>query len=69
MREQLNRLVDEMLTKGILYDDARREIEKRFITRALARSNGNLGRAAALLGIHRNTLTRKIAAYRLKRTG
>ena len=69
MREQLNRLVDEMLTKGILYDDARREIEKRFITRALARSNGNLRRAASLLGIHRNTLTRKIAAYRLKRTG
>ncbi|SVA40210.1 uncharacterized protein METZ01_LOCUS93064, partial [marine metagenome] len=69
VREQLNRLVDEMLTKGILYDDARREIEKRFITRALARSNGNLGRAASLLGIHRNTLTRKIAAYRLKRTG
>ena len=69
MREQLNRLVDEMLTKGILYDDARREIEKRFITRALARSNGNLGRAASLLGIHRNTLTRKIASYRLKRTG
>jgi len=69
VREQLNRLVDEMLTKGILYDDARREIEKRFITRALARSNGNLGRAASLLGIHRNTLSRKIAAYRLKRTG
>lgn len=67
MREQLNRLVDEMLTKGILYDDARREIEKRFITHALARSNGNLGRAASLLGIHRNTLTRKIATYRLKR--
>ncbi len=69
MREQLNRLVDEMLTKGILYDDARREIEKRFITSALTRSNGNLGRAATLLGMHRNTLTRKIAAYRLKRTG
>ena len=69
MREQLNRLIDEMLTKGILYDDARREIERRFISRALARSNGNLGRAAELLGIHRNTLRRKVAAYRLKRTG
>ena len=69
MRDQLNRLVDEMLTKGILYDDARREIEKRFISRALARSRGNLGRAADLLGIHRNTLSRKVAAYRLKRTG
>ena len=68
MREQLNRLIDEMLTKGILYDDARREIERRFISRALARSNGNLGRAADLLGIHRNTLRRKVAVYRLKRT-
>jgi len=69
VREQLNHLVDEMLTKGILYDDARREIEKRFISRALHKSNGNLGQAAGLLGIHRNTLTRKIATYRLKRTG
>ena len=67
MREQLNRLVDEMLTKGIRYDDARREIEKRFITSALNRSYGNLGRAADLLGIHRNTLSRKITAYRLKK--
>ncbi len=69
MREQLDRMIDEMLTKGILYEDARREIERRFITRALKRSKGNLGRAADLLGIHRNTLRRKVAAYKLKRTG
>ncbi len=69
MRDQLDRLVDEMLRKGILYDDARQAIERRFITRALSRSEGNLGQAADLLGIHRNTLTRKMAAYRLKRTG
>lgn len=67
MKEQLDELIDEMLTKGILYDDAKREIERRFISRALARSGGNLGRAAGLLGIHRNTLTRKITTYRLKR--
>ena len=69
MREQLDQLIDEMLTKGILYEDARREIERRFITRALSRSKGNLGRAAELLGIHRNTLSRKITSHRLKRTG
>ena len=69
MREQLDKLIDEMLTKGILYDDARRVIERRFISRALTRSKGNLGRAADLLGIHRNTLSRKVSAYRLKRTG
>ena len=68
MREQLDKLVDEMFTKGVLYEDARQEFERRFITRALARSKGNLGRAAGLLGIHRNTLSRKLGEYRLKRT-
>ena len=68
MREQLDKLVEEMVTKGIRYEDARQEFERRFITRALARSKGNLGRAAGLLGIHRNTLSRKIVEYRLKRT-
>ena len=67
MREKLDRLIDEMLTKGVHYDDAKQAIERRFISRALSRSKGNLGRAADLLGIHRNTLTRKMAAYRLKR--
>ncbi len=67
MREQLDRLIDEMLKKGILYDDAKREIERRFISRALARSQGNLGQAANLLGIHRNTLSRKVTTYRLKK--
>ena len=69
MRDQLDRLIDEMLRKGIRYDDARQAIERRFISRALSRSEGNLGRAADILGIHRNTLSRKIASYRLKRIG
>ena len=69
MREQLDRLIEEMFTKGLVYEDARQEFERRFITRALARSKGNVGRAAGLLGIHRNTLSRKLVEYRLKRTG
>ncbi len=69
MHKELGDLVDEMLNKGILYEDAKNELEKHFIRRALRKSNGNVGRAAALLGIHRNTLARKITTYRLKRTG
>ena len=68
MREQLERLVDEMVAKGIRYEDAAREFEKRFISHVLARSDGNLCKAADLLGIHRNTLSRKITEYRLRRT-
>ena len=67
MRDQLEKLVLEMLDKGILYDDARREFEKMFISRALQRTKGNMGDAAGMLGMHRNTITRKIAEYRIKR--
>ena len=69
MREQLERLIDEMVTKGVRYDDAQREFEKKFIAQALIKSDGNLGKAADLLGMHRNTLSRKVAEYRLKRNG
>ncbi len=67
MREQLDSLVQQMLDRGVRYEDARREFEKVFITRALQRSNGCLGDAAELLGIHRNTVTRKMAEYKIKR--
>ncbi len=68
MREQLETLIAEMLAKGVRYDDAQREFEKRFITHALAQADGNLCRAADLLGMHRNTLSRKVTEYRLRRT-
>ena len=60
VRDQLEKLVQELVDKGVLFDDARREFEKRFIARVLQRSKGNVGDAAELLGMHRNTLTRKI---------
>jgi DNA-binding protein Fis len=68
MREMLDRLVQEMVTKGIRYEDAHREFEKRFIAQVLSEVDGNLGRAADLMGIHRNTLSRKITTYRLRRS-
>ena len=68
MREQLEHLVSEMLTKGVRYEDAQREFEKKFITQALQKMDGNLGKAADLLGMHRNTLSRKMVEYRLRRS-
>jgi DNA-binding NtrC family response regulator len=67
VRDQLEKLVQDLLDKGVLYDDARREFEKVFIAKALQRSKGNVGSAADLLGIHRNTIARKITEYRIKR--
>ena len=37
-----------------------------FITRALGETNDNVGKAAEMLGLHRNTLSRKMAEYRIK---
>ena len=68
MREQLEQLVHEMVTRGIRYDEALREFEKRFIMQVLLKADGNLGKAADLLGIHRYTLARKMTEHRLRRS-
>jgi DNA-binding NtrC family response regulator len=69
VRDQLEKLVQDLLENGILYDEARREFEKMFIARALQRSKGSVGDAAELIGLHRNTIARKMAEYRIKRRG
>ena len=68
LKDQLDRLVTDMVTKGVHYEEAHREFEKKFIAHVLSQSEGNLGRAADLLGMHRNTLSRKISEYRLRRS-
>jgi transcriptional regulator with PAS, ATPase and Fis domain len=57
---QLEALVIEMVDKGIRFSEAKREFEKRFISRVLQQHRGNLSRAAKDLRIHRNTLGKKI---------
>ena len=65
--ERLEKLVEEMVDKGVMFNDAVREFEKRFIARVLDRRDGNLGKTADTLGMHRNTLTRKMGEYKIKR--
>lgn len=66
MRERLAQLVAEMVDKGIRYEDAQREFEKHFITRVVSNCDGNLGKAATTLGVHRNTLARKIQDLKIR---
>lgn len=54
-----------MVDKGILFDEAVGEFEKRLIKRALDQTDGNQCKAAKMLGIHRNTLSRKVGEYKL----
>ena len=65
MRDQLEGLVTQMVDRGILFDEAVGEFEKKFIKSVLDKTHGNQCRAAKILGIHRNTLSRKIGEYKL----
>jgi len=65
VKDQLESLIGQMVERGILLDEAVTEFEKKFIRKALDRTNGNQSRAARVLGIHRNTLSRKVDEYKL----
>ena len=65
--DRLERLVEEMVDRSVQFDDAVREFEKRFIARVLNQCDGSLTKTACTLGMHRNTLTRKMGEYKLKR--
>jgi DNA-binding NtrC family response regulator len=60
VKDQLESLVTQMVERGIHYSDAVSEFEKRFIDAMLGKNKGNRSKAAKALGIHRNTLSRKI---------
>jgi DNA-binding NtrC family response regulator len=66
MHKLLEQLVDEMVTRGVDFEDARREFEKRFVTKVIHNCDGNLCKAADVLGVHRNTLARKMATLKIK---
>jgi DNA-binding NtrC family response regulator len=53
-----------MLEGHILLDEALCEFEKLYIKKALARHKQHLSNTAAVLGIHRNTLAKRVAAYK-----
>ncbi|MEY3314957.1 MAG: helix-turn-helix domain-containing protein [Holophagaceae bacterium] len=66
MREQLRELVAEMMRGGISLDMAKKEFEKLYLEEVLAANDGNQSAAARELGIHRNTLSKKLLATQSK---
>ncbi len=65
MKDQLEALINQMVDHGIHYSEAVGEFEKKFIRKVLDRNNGNQSKTAQVLGIHRNTLSRKIEDFGL----
>jgi DNA-binding NtrC family response regulator len=66
MKENFDALVDHLVGNGFFLEEAVELLERTMITRALERTNGNRCNASKLLGIHRNTLQRKIESYRIE---
>ncbi len=60
LKERLEILCMEMIERGILFSEAMEQFERCFITEVMRRNEGNLLRTAANLGIHRNTLSKKV---------
>jgi DNA-binding NtrC family response regulator len=63
MKAELEALVDQMITRGILFEEAVNEFEKKFILSVVNRNRNNLSKAACELGIHRNTLSKRLLEY------
>lgn len=56
-------LIEQMLDGHILLSEAVGEFEKVYIQSAMARHGDHLCNTAASLGIHRNTLSKRVVEY------
>ena len=57
---QLTRIVRHLAACGVTLEQGRKEFERQFIVASLECHEGNYGRSADALGIHRNTLRNKV---------
>jgi transcriptional regulator with PAS, ATPase and Fis domain len=68
MRQKFDELVEHLMDKGFFLEEAVEILERSMIERGLARNAGNQSAAAKDLGIHRNTLQRKMVEFEISGT-
>ena len=61
LKDGLTRIVDELVRQGVTLEQARQEFERQFIVAAIRSNQGNLGRSAQSMGVHRNTLRNTVS--------
>jgi DNA-binding NtrC family response regulator len=64
IRDRMEIMVNELLDGRILLDEAINEFEKLYIQNALSRNSDHVSKTAAALGIHRNTLSKRLVSYK-----
>jgi len=65
MKNEFDGLIEYLLSNHIFLPEAIGLLERRMIGGALARNGNNQSAASKQLGIHRNTLQRKMVEYEL----
>ena len=64
IRPRLEAVIDDMLDGHIMLDEALEEFEKLYIQKAYDRNKKRISHTAAALGIHRNTISKRVHTYR-----
>ena len=65
MKESFEALLTHLMGANFFLEQAVEVLEKGMIERAMKATSANQSEAAKLLGIHRNTLQRKMLQYRI----
>lgn len=65
MKDSFDAVLNKLMDAGFFLEQAVEIVEKGMIARALDRTSANQSQAAKLLGIHRNTLQRKMVDYQI----
>ena len=65
MKQQFDDLVNHLVGNGFFLEEVVELLERTLIEKTLQRTAGNRSEASKLLGIHRNTLQRKMAQYQI----
>jgi DNA-binding NtrC family response regulator len=65
MKERFDALIDHLMETGFFLEQAVEILEKGMIERSLQITNSNQSESAKVLGIHRNTLQRKMLQYKI----
>ena len=65
MKEKFEALVNHIVGNGFFLEEVVEILERTLIERTLEHTGGNRSEASKRLGIHRNTLSRKIDEYKI----
>lgn len=66
MKQTFDALVNLLMEGGFFLEEAVELLEKSLIARALERTGGNRSAASKALGIHRNTLQKKMRDFQME---